>query len=52
MELFEAALARAMDQDAQKRLGVDGRAAVRAAVRVWASGALSEPIRSRRRVRA
>jgi AcrR family transcriptional regulator len=52
MELFEAALAHAMDSEVQQRLGVNGRDAVRTAVRVWASGALSEPIRSRRRVRA
>lgn len=48
LELFEAALARAMDPEVQERVGVSGRAAVGAAVRVWSSGALSEPIRTRR----
>ena len=47
MELFDAGLARAMDPDVQGRFGVDGATAVRTAVRVWAGGALSEPLRDR-----
>lgn len=51
LDLFEAVLARAMDPDVQRRFGVTGREAVGAAVRVWSSGALSAPLRTRRRSR-
>lgn len=49
IELFDAALARAMDPEVQQRLGVSGRAAIGAAVSVWARGALVETLRTRQR---
>ena len=52
MELFDASLARAMDPDVQRDTGVTGRDAVRAAVSVFARGALSEPLRARARTRS
>lgn len=44
MELFDAALARALEPEVQRRLGVDSRAAIRHAVRIWAGGCLVHPL--------
>ena len=47
MELFDAALGRALDPLVLSRTGVEPRAAVRQAVRIWAAGALVQPLRRR-----
>lgn len=47
IELFDAALARALDADLRKSLGLSAREAIAAAVSVWARGALVEPLRTR-----
>lgn len=47
MDLFDALLAHALDPAVQSRLGIDGRVAVRHAVRVWADGALVHPLARR-----
>jgi len=44
LELFDAILAGALDPGARHRLGIDGRTAVRTAVRIWSSGALAQPL--------
>ena len=48
LELFDAGLSRALDRETQRRYGLDTRGSIRTAVRVWAEGALSEPLRRRR----
>lgn len=47
MELFDAAIAHALDPKVQERLGIDGRTAVRHAVNIWANGALDQPLARR-----
>ena len=47
MELFDAALARAIDPRVLARTGVEPRAAIGQAVRIWAAGALVQPLRRR-----
>jgi AcrR family transcriptional regulator len=47
MELFDAALGRALDPDVLARTGVQPRAAIGQAVRIWAAGALVQPLRRR-----
>jgi AcrR family transcriptional regulator len=47
LELFDAVLAGALDPAVRRRSGVDGRTAVRNAVRIWSSGALAQPLRAR-----
>ena len=49
IELFDALLARAIDSDVQRRLGVDSRTAIRNAVQIWTTGALDEPLPRRTR---
>ena len=44
LELFDAALARALDPAVRKRFGIDPRTAIRNAVRIWAGGALVHPL--------
>jgi AcrR family transcriptional regulator len=48
LELFDAGMARAVDPQVQRRYGVDARTAIRTAVRMWADGALAEPLPARR----
>lgn len=47
MELFDAALGRALDPQVLARTGVEARTAVGQAVRIWAAGALVQPLRRR-----
>ena len=44
LELFDATLARALDAGVRKRIGLDTRTAIRNAVRIWAGGALVQPL--------
>jgi AcrR family transcriptional regulator len=47
MELFDAALGRALDPRVLARTGIEPRAAIGQAVRIWAAGALVQPLRRR-----